>query len=180
MKRIINQLALFSALAVFLLFTSCKKLKDLTFDYNAAAVIIDLPAYTTAGNISAQNTVSDNQFKNLLDDKGVSLDNLKSVSVKSMHVELIDTAAAPVTFDVLDYLYGEIAASGLPQVQYASITDPSGTSIDLTTDKSVNVVEYLKTGNYSYGVMGHNNAPINHPTKLKVTAVFEITGSIKK
>jgi hypothetical protein len=180
MKKINSLKLLFVAVTAAFSFTfsSCDKLKDITFEFTPNDVTFDIPAYTGVGPIEEQKVINSEEIDQLLKDKGIKKENLKSVHVKSVTFELIDTAAAPVTFDVINYIHALVFSDGIAEARFVNINTPTGTIVSGTVDETVDLAPYLKAATHSIFYRAENNAPIDHPTKIKVSAVYEIVGSL--
>jgi len=183
----LNRLSfLLSALLLFLL-SSCTEENPTAFsfshDYNGIKVNIDTTSFQ--GNISLGDYAFNTVLQNILNNNGVTLENLESVTVTAVELSIEDTStlAVPYTFDLLGKIQSRIGKSGSSTLTDIAKKDPvpaqglTTLALDVTP---VNLLDYFKASTVNFDLSGSTTAPIQHPFALNAKVTVQFKGEFIK
>jgi len=159
--------------------SGCSKLfkVEKSFEGGSVTFIVDPQA---AGNYSALGTRKLGMDE-LLKTYGLKLKNLKSLRLEKCELEIIDSTASPVTFDIVDAAELYVAGGSVPMTR-AAHKDPvphTGLTVispDINTE--LNWVELAKADEVQFDCRGVLNAPLTHPIKMKATLYWRAEGGM--
>ena len=160
---------------------SCDKLNPtVKFDHTATEVSFEVPANADLGAKKFAEKVITNDIKPTLEANGVSVDQIKSVKVKSINFTITQSTVATTNFDFASSLETYLSMSG-NETKFAS-KDPVPTgssSIDLDVNSDVDLATYLKSTSFTFTVKGTQKAA-NPAMTIVAKIVYTVEATVKK
>lgn len=161
--------------------SSCKKAKiDVGFDITISDLIFLIDSTSTTGSQElAATIIKANLEQELKNQKSnASLDDIKSVVLKSASIEITDPAGQ--TFDIVGNAEGFFSGSGLSSLRVAwkdPVPNTGQTSLDLDVTQS-DIAPYIKLAELTYTLKGNLLAPHPQPTTVKGKVVLHVEAEV--
>lgn len=160
---------------------SCDKLNPtIRFDHKAGDINIDIPA-TTQSVIQPGSTIKfaeipiNNDIKPTLEANGVSIDQVKSVKVKSVSLIVMQG-----NFDFAGSIELGLSLSGNETKFAFKNPIPTGVStLELDIDEQADLTTYLKASSFALIVKGTQRAA-NSAVTIKATITYTVEATVKK
>lgn len=175
MKKLLSlALTAFMAVSIF----SCKKAKIETDLESKISITFDIPVDTVPGLKEYNKQIVNSNLEQTLKDNGGSLDDVKSVLIKSVDWELID--GSTMTFDAIDYVdsYFSLDGSSETKVAYLNPVPHDGRKSISLSSSNIDVRSILSSKTIYVVSKGYNNQKVLTPQPVKVTVYFKIKASI--
>jgi len=182
MKNILSTFLIFLLIVTS---TSCdkEKLTAFSFTHDYTTFIITVDPTTLQGDIELGTYEIETDIQGLVSDNGVGIDNLTSIKVTAIQLEIEDTDSAAYTFDLTTKIKGEISnIAGTSMIEFAAkdpIPSLGSSSINLDV-KDVELVNYFKATKLKCKLSGFTSATIDHSFNLKVTLSTTFKGELLK
>ncbi len=177
--------ALIAVFAVSVFFSSCKKDLTVSFDksFPGLNLVLDTTSHTGTFTISQANI--NTGISAFASSNGFSVNNIKSVVIKSCTIGIADTTnpiASRITFDALDSIKATLSSTGLTDMKIGTVNPMPHTGLTSITLNlnNADVTSFIKASQFSYVVTGANNAPITHKLPMTASVTFTISASITK
>lgn len=181
MKKL-NKLAIIAFLVAGLfLLGGCSKVKILKVEK-----VLDggSAEFTLAPQTSLDYDVLKSQtldIEALLKPHNLTLDNVTSLKVESVEIQLKDSTVKPVTFDIVDNTSLEVGTPSLPLVMMASknpVPHTGLTTLGLDVNQGVDIIPYAKANNVTYHIKLKLNKQLDHEVKMKAIIKWKVVGEI--
>jgi hypothetical protein len=181
MKKL-NKLAYVAALffSAFLL-NSCDQVKVIKVEktIDGGTVEFLLAPQTNLNYDVAKSDMMD--IAELIKPYDLTMDNLKSLKIESAVVDIIDSTATPVNFDIADNMSVEIGTSTLAsnKIAYKDPVPHTGLiALPLDVMPDVDLIPYAKSNDINYHLKLKLNKALDHPVQMKLTLKWKIVGEI--
>ena len=180
-----NLLSLALVFMLISLSTSCddENLTGFSFSHNYATFTITVDPTTTQGDIDLGVLEIESDIQGLVSGEGVGVDNLKSIKVTAIKLEIEDTDSIPYTFDLVTKIKSEISnLAGTSFIEFAG-KDPvptGGLSEIFLNVQDVELINYFKQTKFKVKLKGFTTGPIDHSFNVKLTMSATFKGEILK
>lgn len=164
------------------LFSSCDKIKEalkVDFDYKGEAIYVDIPIVTTTSEVVLGQEEFSLDLSEILDaeDGALSVNNIREINLKSIHVELVDNSANELNnFQNIASFNFQIAADELATkvvVEKANNPDTYANTLTLPVNGgSINIKDYALKPKIKYVFKGKLRRPTTKVLKAKITADY--------
>jgi hypothetical protein len=177
MIKVLRKASLLATLGLALLANaSCTKImpQQLSFNYDQAAFIIDVPAYQGTGDVTLGSQQSDLNL-----DSAIRANTKELYQLKDVHLTGIDIISmTPGTnFNSLNYIHAYVSRPDLPEKVAAFIDNvpENSTAIHLNADESLDLTPYIQQEHTQYTLRGKLKSPQNQPMRLQIRATYHVT-----
>lgn len=179
---------LLSLLLVFMLITlstSCDEetLTGFSFSHDYSTLTITVDPTTVQGDLNLGVIEIESDIQGLVSGQGVGVDNLKSIKVTAVKLEIEDTNPNPYTFDLTTRIKSEMSnLAGTSLIEFAGKDPvPTGGLTALNLDvQDVELINYFKQTKFKFNLSGFTTAPIDHSFNVKITMTAQFKGDILK
>ncbi len=179
---------LFSLALVFILIsltTSCddESLTGFSFSNNYATATITVDPTNIQGDIELGVLEFESDIQGLVSGQGVGVDNLKSIKVTAIKLEIEDTDPNPYTFDLVTKIKSEISnLSGSSLIEFAGKDPvPTGGQTEIFLDvQDVELINYFKQTKFKVNLKGFTTDSIDHSFNVKLTMSATFKGEVLK
>lgn len=180
-----NLLRPFLILLLLSVVTSCddENLTGFSFTHDYASITITVNPTSLQGDMNLGDVEIESDIQGLVADNGVGIDNLTSIKVKAVKLEIEDTDSVPYTFDLTTKIKSEISnVAGTSLIEFAGKDPvPTGGLSTLNLDvQDVELINYLKSTKFKFNLSGFTTAPITHAFNVKVTLTTTFKGEVLK
>lgn len=182
MKNLLSLLLVF----MFVTFsTSCddENLTGFSFSHDYSTLTITVDPTTVQGDLNLGVLEIESDIQGLVSGQGVGVDNLKSIKVTAVKLEIEDTDPNPYTFDLTTKIKSEISnVAGTSLIEFAGKDPvPTGGLTELNLDvQDVELINYIKQTKFKFNLSGFTTAPIDHSFNVKITMTAQFKGEILK
>ena len=97
-----------------------------------------------------------------------------------MTINDTSTIQPPITFNIIDSIFGELSGIGLNPIEVSNtsiLPNSNATTLNLNL-RDVDVMPYIKADSFNYIISGSTNAPIPHKLQMTATITFEIVAGL--
>ena len=179
---------IFSLAMVFILIslsTSCddESLTGFSFSNNYATATITVDPTNIQGDIELGVLEFESDIQGLVSGQGVGVDNLKSIKVTAIKLEIEDTDPNPYTFDLVTKIKSEISnLSGSSLIEFAGKDPvPTGGQTEIFLDvQDVELINYFKQTKFKVNLKGFTTDSIDHSFNVKLTMSATFKGEVLK
>jgi hypothetical protein len=159
--------------------SGCDDIEVINQNVNSKSVVFDLPPQPAGEYVFTQDIAFN--FDSLVDQFGISLLNLTSVTPQSVTLTIIDASATPVTFDLLDHVELSVLAATLTETMIASKNPVPHTGVStlaLDVNNSADILAFANTNNVTIKLKAGLNAPLDHQVQIKADVKWHITAEL--
>jgi hypothetical protein len=180
-----NLLSLAMVFMLISLSTSCddENLTAFSFSNDYATATITVDPTNIQGDIDLGVLEIESDIQGLVSGEGVGIDNLKSIKVTAIKLEIEDTNSTPYTFDLVTRIKSEISnLAGTSLIEFAGKDPvPTGGQTEISLDvQDVELINYFKQTKFKVRLKGFTTGPIDHSFNVKLTMAATFKGEVLK
>lgn len=180
-----NLLCLLLVFMFITLSNSCddENLTGFSFSHDYSTLTITIDTTSAQGDLQLGILEIESDIQGLVSGQGVGIDNLKSIKVTAIKLEIEDTNPNPYTFDLTTRIKGEMSnLAGTSLIEFAGKDPvPTGGLTELNLDvQDVELINYFKQTKFKFNLSGFTTAPIDHSFNVKITMRAQFKGDILK
>ena len=160
-----NQIILVATIATFLII-SCAKIGSVTLHKTYSDIAFTIPSPLPPGSVEIEEQI-EADLQQVAKDNNFDISKIESANINSITINIIDSNATPVTFDIIDAATFSFYADGVNVAEVASddATQTSPTQMDFDL-KGIDVSPYLKSNLFKVRLKITTNDSVRHDVPM--------------